>query len=72
MKLTIYMKSGNVITVRGVKNWNGQYSGNTITKLHISRYRSIPFLTPSSLLWVSTLDLSQIEAIVETKYFSLW
>ena len=72
MKLTIYMKSGNVITARGVRAWDGQYSGNTITKLHISRYRRIPFLSSSASLWVSTLDLSQIEAIVETKYFSLW
>lgn len=71
MKLTIYMKSGNVITVRGVRAWEGRYSGNTITQLQIERYR-IPFLAPSSRLWVSTLDLSQIEAIVETKYFSLW
>lgn len=71
MKLTIYMKSGNVITVRGVKAWNGQYSGNTITKLQIVRYW-IPFMAPKAKLIMGSVDLSQIEAIVETKYFSLW
>jgi len=71
MKLTIYMKSGNVITVRGIKDWEIRFDNNGVNSLHIRRY-SLPFMAPKARLIMGSVDLSQIEAIVKTKYFSLW
>lgn len=71
MKLTIYMKSGNAITVRGIKHWEIKFSNNLVNRLFIERY-SFPFMAPKAKLIMGSIDLSQIEAIVETKFFSLW
>ena len=58
------MKSGNVIHVDHVKDWNLKYTGNEITNLKIVREKLL-FRSVKGLI-VPSLDLSQIEAIVET------
>jgi hypothetical protein len=66
MKLEIYMKSGNVIAVRGVSDCEIGYKGNTITSLTIE-YRK--WFRPSRRLFMASVDLTQIEAIVKTGLF---
>lgn len=64
MKLTFYMKSGNVIEQRGVKDWSirGDASGG-INYVSI-KLRAGPF-APKRKLIVTGLDLTQVEAIVQ-------
>lgn len=61
MKLKIYMKSGNVIPLFGIKNYNFQYRGNTIVgvELHVRRWSR-------ARLIIGTIDMSQIEAVVRS------
>lgn len=62
------MKSGNVIRVKGVKDWKMKYKGNDITFLSIEQRTGI--FAPSEKIIMGGLDLSQIEAVtVEQKVF---
>lgn len=61
MKLSIFMKSGNVIRIRGVSNYEFKMNGNSISELELEQYGKI-FGGPRLL--VGTIDLSQIEAVV--------
>lgn len=61
MKLSIYMKSGNVIRIRNVKNYEFKMNGNNVSSLRIDTGMKI-FGGPRLL--VQTIDLSQIEAVV--------
>ena len=59
MKLVIYMKSGNRITVRGVKGYEVQNLGDEIRSITIQK----SWWSRRSGLLIKTLALSQIEAI---------
>lgn len=63
MKLEIYMKSGNVIHLNGIKSCNIKYTGNTITSLSVETKTSL--FAPARKLFVPSVDLSQIEGIVQ-------
>lgn len=58
----IYMKSGNVIEIDKVKDIEIDIVGNEITRFNIDRSTKA-----KNLLFVSSLNLSQIEAIVTVK-----
>jgi hypothetical protein len=62
-KATLFMKSGNKITLWFVKDIKIKYSGNTITALDIFRY-NVAMSLPIQRLFGASIDLSQIEAIV--------
>ena len=61
--LRIFMKSGNVVTLRGIKDWKIQTTGNRITRLEITRRRYAVLFYARPIM--SSIDLSQIEAITE-------
>lgn len=61
MKLSIFMKSGNVIRIRGVRSYKFNIDGNSISSLELEQHGRI-FGGPRLLL--GTIDLSQIEAVV--------
>lgn len=63
--LTIYMRSGNVIKVRGLKDWTIEAQGNTVTKVSLKRSKLAGFLG-IPILVLSAVDLSQIEAVVSS------
>lgn len=63
MKLEIYMKSGNVIKINGVKTWKVRYEGDDIVYLELS-YKRFP-LSNRRRLAVGSINLSQIEGLVE-------
>jgi hypothetical protein len=69
MTLEIYMKSGNIIKDRNVKKWEAGYRGNEITRLSITHKHKtfLDLFRPRKQLKVETIDLSQIEAIVEVQ-----
>ena len=62
--LTIYMKSGNTIRLPFIKGWTIRTSGNTVTHLEIKRLGLFDWL-PIKKLLVTSIDLSQIEAITK-------
>ena len=64
MKLKIYMKSGNTITLPYIKDYTIGYQGNTIVKLGIEVYAIANILGLRPRLHIGATDLSQIEAIV--------
>jgi hypothetical protein len=57
MTLEIYMRSGNVLVLDGVKDWKTETAGDTVTRLELS------WFNPSRRLVVSTIALGNIEAI---------
>lgn len=59
--MVIYMRSGNKIKLRGVKEWSVTNAGNKVNRLHIVRTSWAGLFTQR--LVVSTIDLSQIEAV---------
>lgn len=63
MKLNIYMKSGNVIPVHGVKEWKANTRGNSVITLSIAYTRFAMRVYSRERLIVRSIDLSQIEAI---------
>jgi hypothetical protein len=65
MKLEIYMKSGNVIRVRGVKDYAIKMSGSDLRSLELKYF----WRRPSRRLVMPTLQLDQIEAIVRSGLF---
>jgi len=65
MKLDVYMKSGNVITATEVESWDGKFVGNSISGINI-KYREGSHKSGSGMLLVGSMDLSQIEGIVES------
>lgn len=65
MKLTIYMKSGNVIKLDKVEDWNFKYSGDEITSLSIKQSSKFWF-KPKNKLLVESINLSQIECITRS------
>ena len=62
-KLTIYMKSGNTIELKGVKDWEVRATDESVVYLKI-KYRTGLF-APKNKLIITTITLSQIEAIVK-------
>ena len=63
MKLTFYMKSGNVIEQRGVKDWELRSDpAGGINYISITYFKDL-FL-PRKRLIITSLDLTQVEAIV--------
>lgn len=66
MKLKLYMKSGNVITVNRVKDWKIKWEGNCVTFLSIERHK--PFFTADERPIMGSIDLRQIEAIAVKKF----
>lgn len=63
MKLNIYMKSGNVIPIHGVKEWKINTKGNSVTTLSIEYTWFAMRVYSKERLLVMTIDLSQIEAV---------
>jgi hypothetical protein len=61
--LDIYMKSGNVIRVKNVKDWSFRSNGNEVIYLKVEQGKSI-FRSRRGLI-ISTIDLSQIEGVAE-------
>ena len=59
--LKIYMKSGNVITLKRITEWKVK-SERTVVSLEITRKKY-----GQERLIMNSLDLSQVEAITETK-----
>lgn len=62
MKLSLYMKSGNVIQVSGIKDWKIEYRGNEVTSISIK----YGWWKIGPRLVLGSLDLSQIEAMVKS------
>ena len=62
MKLTLYMKSGNVVVQKGVVDFKVQYSENEVVSLRFEVRKG--FFKPRQTIVMSTLDLSQIECMV--------
>ncbi len=60
MQLKIYMKSGNVLKLPGVKDWEAKWRSDEITYLRV-----IYKWWAREKLLVGTINLSQIEAIVK-------
>ncbi len=61
MKLLIHMKSGKTITVRNVKDWKIEYTGNEVTSIKIERGKS--FWPTQKGLIIKSIALDQIEAM---------
>lgn len=61
MKLNIYMKSGNIITVGGVKEYKVINKGDEIIHLTIEQRPYMKFFADKLL--VNSINLSQIEAV---------
>ena len=59
MKLNIYMKSGNVIRLRGILEWKTTTNDVGVSSLYIKRRKWVF----GEKLVISTIDLAQIEAI---------
>jgi len=62
MRLTFYMKSGNVITQRRVKDYNVKSRGDEIVGLTIRHHKWFP---PRAKILISSINLAQIECIVK-------
>ena len=62
MELKLYLKSGNSITTDKVSEWNVKCNGNEVVSLSVSYKES-----PKERLIMTSLDLSQIEAITEIR-----
>ncbi len=56
------MKSGNKIVVPYISDWKVNSKGNQVVGLSIT-YSRLANILPSQKLLVSTIDLSQIEAV---------
>lgn len=61
------MKSGNVLKLKGIKDWSLKCNGDQITSLKIVRSRWANFMGYPRLI-VQSIDLKQIEAVVESGY----
>ena len=62
MKLTLYMKSGNVITQRRVKTYDVGSRGDEIVSLKVRYHKWFP---PRAKILISSIALGQIECIVK-------
>jgi hypothetical protein len=60
--LTIYMKSGNRIRLRFIKDWKVRCGTGGLAELTIVRHPLFEWL-PHPKLILSSIDLTQIEAI---------
>ena len=60
--LMIQMKSGNKLVLQDIKDWKIKTMGNRIVSLEININETIK----KEYLIISSIDLSQIEAITET------
>jgi len=63
MKLNIYMKSGNVIHIHGVKSWDANKTGDRVSFLKITYTWFALHVYCKERLLVKSINLSQIEAI---------
>lgn len=59
MKMTIYMKSGNKIVLRGIKEYEIQNQGNDIVGIKLTNH----LWYPGQMALLKTFDLRQIEAV---------
>lgn len=59
MKLNIYMKSGNVIRLRGILKWETSTNDDGVSRLFIERRKRFF----GEKLVMSSIDLGQVEAI---------
>lgn len=59
MKITIYMKSGNKITLRNIKEYEFQNRGDDIVGIKLVRRSWMP----GTYALAKTFDLRQIEAV---------
>jgi hypothetical protein len=73
MTLTLYMKSGNKIVLKGIKDYKYGYKGNEIISLTIERQKWAQIASKffgTEVLPVGSTDLSQIEALTVRRIFS--
>ena len=63
MRICIYMKSGNAIELRGVKDVKVSAQGNEIVSLTIKRTWLATHILNMPRLVMPSINLSQIEAI---------
>lgn len=63
MILDIYMKSGNVITIRHIESYEIKNNGDEIVSLMLEKEKRFG-LTRHAGLVVKTIALTQIEAVV--------
>lgn len=63
MKINIFMKSGNVITLTRVKTWAIKYNCNNIVSLSISYHRWFQ----KERLIIESIDLKSVEAITKVE-----
>lgn len=59
MDVNLYMKSGNVVHLAGIQNYQVKATGNTITSLFLERKDK----SRGERLVMTSLNLDQIEAI---------
>lgn len=62
MKVSIHMRSGNVITMRGIKNWEIRTNGNEVVGITLERNWLGRAVFPR--LVVKSLNLQQIDAVL--------
>lgn len=65
MRLTIYMKSGNKIRLRGVKAFLIDARGNEVVRITLRMYPFESWFFGERLI-LSTLDLRQVEAVTKS------
>lgn len=61
--LTLYMKSGNKIKLKGISDWKVTSTNGRIATLNVTYKKNVP--TREQLIF-NSLDLTQVEAITET------
>ena len=64
MRITIYMRSGNQIKLDNISDVKVEKKGNTIVSLKIS---SEDRQCGDEILFITSIDLTQIEAITGTR-----
>jgi hypothetical protein len=63
MKLKLYMKSGNVIIIKGIKDIHYKYIGNEITALTVEWTWLAKKFSQKRGVLLKSVDLSQIECM---------
>ena len=62
--LTLYFKSGNVVTIDKVRDWSVSTNGETITSLTILQQKEGFFKCRKRII-VKSIDLKEIDCIIE-------
>lgn len=63
MKMTIYMKSGNTIHLKNIKDYTIGNTGNEITKIELTQKDKFLGIFKYKKLLIKTIAMDQIEAV---------